>query len=153
MYYAIPQDPSKAQPILQRFMQENEAVAAGAISARRRPQPPRSLLVQPASQGVLLSWMPPQNMNGILGFNVYQNNELNRILSINDPKVRQALMKVEASSNHAFYVSTYNALQESVKVMVQGASSTDLYVVAGTSGGTGGIVPTVPPGYYPGGPP
>jgi hypothetical protein len=146
-FYRIPQDPSRAAPILSRFMQENAAISAGNTAGRRRPMPPRSILVQPGSQEVLLTWFPPQNMSGVLGFNVYQDNELNRILNINDPQTFQARIKLPGTAKHAFYVSTYNALQESVKVLAVGQPTTDQYVVTGTGGGTGGTTPSPPPGF------
>lgn len=145
-YYDIPVTPA-AKPLWNRFMQENAALSSGNVSGRRRPMPPRSLQLQAASQGVLVTWQSPQNANGILGYKVYQDNDLTAALTINDPSTRQALMKVAADSNHAFYVSSFNAAKESVKVIAKGASSTEQYVVAGTSGGTGGTYPGLPPGF------
>src|ERR1700683_3123146 len=129
MFYVIPKNPVLAAPILARFMQESAAVAAGNITGRRRPPPPRSVLVTSGSQQVLVSWSPPQNLSGILGFNVYQDTELNRVVAIYDPQTRQAAIKLAGGGAHAFYVSTFNSLQESVKVMEIGAPTSDPYVV------------------------
>jgi hypothetical protein len=148
MFYTIPlNNPTAANPILQRFLQENAAVSAGNWSGRRRPQPPRSLFISPGSQQVLLSWQPPQNTNGILSYNVYKDNENNRVLNINDPATRQVTISLPGGGTHAFYVSTYNAQQESVKVLAAGAPTTDEYVVTGTGGGTPGTYPGLPPGF------
>ena len=150
MFYVIPKNPVLAAPILARFMQENAAVAAGNITGRRRPPPPRSVMVSAGSQQVLVNWFPPQNLSGILGFNVYQDNELNRIVAIYDPNTRQAAVKLAGGSPHAFYVSTFNSLQESVKVLAVGSTTTDQYVVSGTGGGTSGKQPPLPPNFYKG---
>jgi hypothetical protein len=135
MYYNIPANPTRARPILQRFMQENAAISPGSVSGRRRPQPPRSLVAQVGTSQVTLSWNAPQNTSNVSGYNVYRDNENNRVATISGADTRQTTLPMPSSTT-AFYVSCYNDLQESIKVQV---------IAPGSSGG--GTVPSSPPGW------
>jgi hypothetical protein len=124
MYATIPQNTSSAAPILKRFMQENAAVAPGNISGRRRPQPPRSISYKLSIDltVLLITWAAPQNSNGIEGYRVYNGNQSKIVTNISDPKTTQATFPVGTFASGAFWVSSYNALQESVQVpLVVGA--------------------------------
>jgi hypothetical protein len=134
-YYTIPSTPGRTREVLQRFLQENAGIAPGSIAGRRRPQPPVNLVAQVGTSQVVLTWNAPQNSRGILGWNIYRDNETNRVLNINDPNTLQATLAMPASPI-GFYVSSYNALQESIKVQV----------IAKASSG-GGSLPSSPPGW------
>lgn len=134
-YYDIPADPNRARPVLQRLIRENSVISPGAIASRRRPRPPVSLVAQVGTSNVVLTWNAPQDLSNILGFNVYKDNENNRVLNINDPNTRQAIMPMPASPT-SFFVSAYNALRESIKVQV----------IAPASSG-GGSLPSSPSGW------
>lgn len=121
MYYQLPTDPAKQLPLLQRFMRENLAVEVNIATSRRRPQPVRNLAaVKSGTQPqVTLSWTGPQSMSGIVGFNVYQNNENNRIQNIANPLTLFTIIALAATgSKIAFFVSAYTALLESIKTQV-----------------------------------
>lgn len=147
MLYDIPTNARTAKPILQRFITENASVAAQNFSGWQRPQPPRSAMAQSGSLEVLITWNAPQNQRSILGYRVYKDNEGNLVSDTADPSVRQIKIKLPSSTKNSFYVSSYNAQKESIKVLAIGTSNTDQIVVAGTSGGTGGTSPSPPPGY------
>lgn len=144
----LPTDYASAQPILERFMYEQTSTVNNLTGARRRPDPPRSLVIQPGSLEVLLTWNAPQIFNDIAGWRVYKDTENNLFSAITDPNTRQCTVKVPADTNTGLYVSSVNALgRESIKVQIIGKANTDQYVVTGTGGGTGGTSPTPPPGY------
>lgn len=107
--------------LLNRFMRENLSVETNIMAVRRRPQPIRNLSgVKAAAQPqVTLTWTPPQSMSGVLGFNIYQDTESNRIQNIANPQTTMATIALLTTGvKRAFYISTYNALLESVKVQV-----------------------------------
>jgi len=111
----------RAKPLLQRFMRENLSVEVNIATSRRRPQPVRNLsAVKSATQPqVTISWTGPQSMSGIVGFNVYQNNENNRIQNIANPLTLFTIIALAATgSKVAFFVSAYTALLESIKTQV-----------------------------------
>lgn len=144
----LPTDYAAAQPILERFMQEQSTLVLNTVGSRKRPDPPRSLIAQPGSLEVLLTWNGPQKASDITGWRIYKNNENTLIDTITDPSTHQYKAKVPANTNTGFYVSSVNALGvESIKVFVVGAANTDQYVTTGTSGGTTGSTAGVPPGY------
>ena len=116
MYYELPADPRRAKPLLQRFLQENIGASGNSLAGRRRPQPVRSIIVTaPVAGQIVLAWTGPQNMAGVLGFNVYQDNENNRILNIADAQTLKATINQLAAGKVAFFVSSYNAFSESIK--------------------------------------
>jgi len=145
MYYSIPKDPKKAKQVFQRFLAENASIAGPSFSGRRRPKPPVSVQAQGGTGEVLLTWLAPPDPS-INGYNIYQDTENNRILTV-DSTTGQARIKAKPATPTGYYVSSFNANQESVKVPIIGNPTSDLYVVTGTSGGTSGTSPTVPPGY------
>jgi hypothetical protein len=118
VYYDIPSDPAKQKQLLTRFMRENLAVEANIQASRRRPQPPRSLSAIGAAPHVQLSWAPPQSMSGVVGFNVYQGDEGNRIANINNPETLNYVVPLTVSLPVAFYISCYTSFLESIKVRV-----------------------------------
>ena len=147
MLHYLPRDPKKMRAVLNRFMQENAGTAANNFSGRKRPLPPLNPQIQAGTAEVLLTWNFP-NDNTVIGYNIYQGNENNAVLSITNPVTGQARIKVQGGAAPiGFFISSFNALKESIKVPVKGISASDLYVVTGTSGGTGGISPVPPPGY------
>lgn len=147
MLHVMPADPKKMRSILNRFIQENASVAANNFSGRRRPLPPINPQIQGGTAEVLITWNFPNDMT-INGYNIYENTETNCVLSIANPVTGQVRIKVAGGSKPVgFFISSFNALKESIKVPVVGVSTSDLYVVTGTSGGTGGTSPSVPPGY------
>ena len=118
MYYNIPfNNPAKAAPLMDRFLRENIGISGNSFANRRRPYPVRSLRFSAALPQVNLSWLGPQNIAGILGYNVYQDNENNRIANINNSETLQftVALPTGVSLPIAFYVSCYNAFGESIK--------------------------------------
>src|SRR6516164_1369223 len=145
MYYSIPKDPKKAKQVFQRFLAENASIAGPSFSGRRRPKPPVSVQAQGGTGEVLLTWLAPPDPS-INGYNIYQDTENNRILTV-DSTTGQARIKAKPATPTGYYVSSFNANQESVKVPIIGNPTRDLYVVTATSRGTSETSPTVPPGY------
>lgn len=144
----LPLDFASAQPILERFMQEQGATLLSLSGTRGRPSPPRSLIAQPGSLEVLLTWNAPQIFSDIAAWRVYKDNENNLIQTINDAGTRQYTAKVPAATHVAFYISSMNALgRESIKVQIIAKANSDQYVTTGTGGGTSGSSASVPPGY------
>ena len=146
IYHDIPFQ-GKTKQIMQRFLAENAAVSSNLYAGRRRPQPPRSLIAQPGSLQTLITWNSPQSTQGVLGYNIYKNNETNRVMNITDPGTTQATIPLPALTPTGFWISSYNAQQESVKTQVIASANSDELVASGTSGGTGGTSPGLPPGY------
>jgi hypothetical protein len=120
MYYNLPSDPQKQKYLLQRFMRENLAVEVNIQASRRRPQPPRSLFAIWTNSHFNLSWQGPQNMSGILGFNIYRDNDNNRIQNLANAKnlFAEISMPVGFVGKVGLWVSTYTSLLESIKVQV-----------------------------------
>lgn len=121
MFYDLPRDPAKANALMSRFFRENLAVETNIQATRRRPQPPRGLSVVKSltEPNLILSWARPQNASGIVGYNIYQNNENNRIQNIANPNTLSfTVALLSATFPIGFYVSSYTALLESVKVQV-----------------------------------
>ena len=117
MYFQVPQSPDKMREQLQRFLQENLGNVGNITANRRRPQPPRGLLTSVSSGRVTLTWNGPQNMAGVIGYHLYQNNETNRIQSINNPETLQAIVSsLAAATTYAFYISCFAELFESIKI-------------------------------------
>lgn len=125
MYYVIPTDPAKSIPLLQRFMRENIATSSPNLPGRRRPLAPRGVTIAWNANQFTLNWVGPQNMSGVLGFNIYQNNENNRIQNLADSEnlSTQVVMPAGFTGKAGFYVSCYTAILESVKVPIVGATS------------------------------
>lgn len=145
MYQDLPNSLGPAKPVLQRVLQENAATVLQVSGSRKRPDPPRSIIAQPGSLEVLLTWNSPYRSGDISGWRIYKDTESNLVDSIQDPNVRQARIKVPANTSTAFYISAVNAMgTESIKVQVIAKANTDQLVA---SGGTSGTTPSLPPGY------
>lgn len=145
MYEDLPDSLGAAKPILQRFMQENAGTVLQIAGSQKRPDPPRSIIAQPGSLEVLLTWNSPYKAGDVSSWRIYKDNESNLVDSIPDPNVRQARIKVPAATPTAFYISAVNASgRESIKVQIIAKANTDQLAV---SGGTSGTTPNLPPGY------
>lgn len=119
MYYILPDESSKANPLLQRFLRENLASQGNLTATRRRPFPVRGLTALAGTKQVTLNWLPPQNASAVVGFNIFQGNENNRILNIANPNTLQALIQgLTTGTALAFYVSCYSTFLESIKLPV-----------------------------------
>ena len=119
MYYELPDDSSKANPLLQRFLRENLASQGNLTATRRRPFPVRGLTALAGTKQVTLNWLPPQNASAVVGFNIFQGNENNRILNIANPNTLQALIQgLTTGTALAFYISCYSTFLESIKLPV-----------------------------------
>lgn len=148
MYQSLPRTYEEALPILERMNQENSNTVLSLAGSRKRPDPPRSLIAQPGSLEALITWNGPQKMGDISGWRIYRDTEKNLIDTILDVNSRQYKPKLPANTPIAFYVSAINPLGiESIKVQIIAKALTDQYVVAGTSGGSSGTSPGIPPGY------
>lgn len=147
-YQALPSTYESAKPVLQNMLLGLVASAGSNAGQAKAPAPPRSLIAQGGSLQVLVTWNAPVNPQGVVGYCVYKDNEVNKIATISDPATRQYSFKVTSATPTAFYVSSMNARGfESQKVQVIGQANTDELVVSGTGGGTGGSAPPPPPGY------
>lgn len=121
MFYPLPRNVDRQRELMNRFMRENLAVETNIMASRRRPQPVRNLTAIKAMSEphVMLTWTGPQNMSGVVGFNVYLNNENNRIQNIANPLTLSATIAlVTTGSKVAFFVSAYTAILESIKTQV-----------------------------------
>jgi hypothetical protein len=121
MYFDVTSDPAKNKALMQRFLRENLAVETNIQASRRRPQPPRNLSIVKSltDPHLIISWVAPQSASGIVGYNVYQNNENNRIQNIANPNTLSfTVVLLSATYPIGFYVSSYTALLESVKVQI-----------------------------------
>lgn len=148
MYQDLPNSLGAAKPVLQRVLQENAGTVLQVAGSRKRPDPPRSLVAQPGSLEVLLTWNAPYRSGDISGWRIYKDSESNLIDSIPDPNVRQARIKVPANTATAFYISSINASgRESIKVQIIAKANTDQLVTTGSTGATTGTTPSLPPGY------
>lgn len=103
-------------------MRENLASQGSLTAARRRPLPPRNLAVTWTSPHFNLSWSAPQNLNGVLGFNIYRGNDNTRILNINNPQTVFAEIQMPTGTVGFFglWVSCYTSLFESIKIPIVG---------------------------------
>lgn len=111
----------------QTLNQQSQIIASlsrNVSGTRRRPQPPRNLISQPASLGALITWNAPVKSVGIAGWRIYKDNENNLLEEIRDPSRRQAQVRINASSAQAFYVSSFT---------LQGAESPKMQVIASPS--------------------
>lgn len=145
MYQNLPSSLGPAQPILQRFVQETAATVSQVAGSQKRPDPPRSIIAQPGSLEVLLTWNAPYRNGDISSWRIYKDTESNLVDTVADPNVRQARIKLPANTATAFYISSVNAAgRESIKVQIIAKANTDQLVV---SGGTSGTTPSLPPGY------
>ena len=137
MYQSLPPTYEGAQPLLDRVMQETAQVVLQTVGSPARPDPPRRLISQPGALLALITWNAPQRIGSISGWRIYQNDETNLVLSIQDVNVRQYSPTLPAATPTAFYISAVNPLGvESIKVQV-----------IAVAGAAGTIPPTTPPGY------
>lgn len=124
------------------------AAYAELIPYRGRPAKVQSLEFTPGTLEATLFWTAPQNMEGVDGWNLYKDNETNLILKSTDPTLRQALVKLPGAGKSMFYVCACSKLGiEGPKTPVLVTSTTDLVVVTGTAGGTGGTGSGSTPGW------
>jgi hypothetical protein len=124
-----------------RFFQENIGVSQEMMGGRRRPEPVRNLRATALVKVIMLSWIGPQNLAGITGYNVYQQTETNLVANI---PASQYPSSSQQGSNISplgpptisftgsgfitgvgvgFWVSCYTALLESVKTQVIATAS------------------------------
>jgi len=105
--------------LLERMMRENLASQGNLTATRRRPGSVRGLTALAGTKQVTLNWAPPQNASGVVGFNVFQGNESNRILNIaNVNTLRTLIQGLTTGTAVAFYVSCYSTTLESIKLPV-----------------------------------
>lgn len=105
----------------------------------------QDLQYRPGSLEVILFWSAPQNMLGVDGWRVFQDNEGNLIQRIDDRNARQATIKMPGNSSAMFYVCAVSSpfKREGPKLGVLARTNTDGIVIAGTTGATSGS-PSVP---------
>jgi hypothetical protein len=131
MYYPIPTDPRKAKDVFARFFRENLATSSQAMAIRRRPLSPRDITIASGTGQLSLSWLGPTNMSGIIGFNLYKNDEntfIQNIVAVQFPnsqaaggagtpsRYRTIVAGLTSNVKVGFYLSAYTALLESIKV-------------------------------------
>jgi hypothetical protein len=136
MFYILPNDPRKSNPLIQRFFRENIGASQEMLGIRRRPQMPRDLLGTALIASVRLSWRGPQNLAGVIGYNIYQNNQTNLIQNMpatqypssssqgsnisagGPPTINFTVSGLVTGTAYGFWISCYTSLLESVKVPV-----------------------------------
>lgn len=148
MYHTLPPTYEQAAPIIQRAMREGASSVLPLVRNSKRPDPPRNLISQAGSLQALITWNSPVKSDDIAGWKIYKDNEGNLFTSIMDPDAHQVSVPLPANTSTFVYVSSMNAAgRESIKVQVMATSNTDQIVSSGTSGGTSGSTPKLPPGY------
>lgn len=116
-----------------------------ALAYRGRPQAPRALQTTPGTMEATIVWNLPADSRGIGKFRIFQGNENNLVGETQDQTVRQFKVKLPANSTDMIYVSAISRLgKESVKVPVLVTSTSDKYVVTGTTGETSGSAANPP---------
>jgi hypothetical protein len=141
MYYVLGQNTAKNNMLMQRFFRENIGTSQEMLASRRRPSPVRNLLATSLVRAVLLSWVGPQNLAGITGYNVYQGNENGPVINVSAPQfpsstpsgsnrspsgspvVSVTIPGLVTGTKTAFFVSAYSALMESIKTQIIAAAS------------------------------
>lgn len=99
----------------------------------------QDLQYRPGSLEVVLFWTAPQNMLGVDGWHVFQDNEENLVQDISDRNARQTTMKMAGNSAAKFYVCAVSSFKrEGPKLGVTARTNTDRIVAAGTVGATSG---------------
>lgn len=99
----------------------------------------QDLQYRPGSLEVVLFWTAPQNMLGVDGWHVFQDNEENLIQDIGDRNARQTTIKMAGNSAAKFYVCAVSAFKrEGPKLEITARTNTDRIVTAGTTGATSG---------------
>lgn len=109
----------------------------------RVPSPPRELICQGSSRGILLTWALPAGFSDdIQRWRVYKDDENTLYHEISDRGTRQVLVDATSGTTPPtvnLFVSSMNALGvESVKVQTQGKATAETGAPA---------IPGVPPGY------
>ena len=139
MYYNLPLDPSKSNPLLERFFRENIGASQEMLGIRRRPSPVQNLRVTALVKALQLSWQGPSQLAGIIGYNVYQGNENTLIQNVNaaqfpsatsrgsnlqgPPTLMATVSGLVTGTKYAFFVSAYTSLLESIKSQIIGSPS------------------------------
>ncbi len=108
--------------------------------SRRAPQPPRSLTTQRGSFKSVVTWNAPEDARGIVGYQVYVDNETSPFQRIG-PESRRIEIPLVSNASRFAAISSVNALGfESVKVPIVAQSNADLYDAAAS-----GSSPAPPP--------
>jgi hypothetical protein len=141
MYYVLGQNTAKNNALLQRLMRENIGVSQEMLGIRRRPLPVRNLLSVSLTGAVKLTWLGPQNLAGITGYNVYEGSETGPVQTVaapqfpssgpsgsniansGSPVVQLIVSGLTSGVKIAFYVSSFTALLESIKSQIIAAAS------------------------------
>jgi hypothetical protein len=111
---------------------------------RGRPGAIQDLQYRPGSLEIVLYWSAPQNMQGVDGWRVFQDNEGNLIQQIDDRNARQVTIKMPGNAKAMFYVCAVSEFKrEGPKKGLLTQTNTDQVVVTGTAGATPGI-PSAP---------
>lgn len=135
MYYRLPRDPAISNPLIERFFRENIGASQEMLGIRRRPLPVRNLMAKALVKAILLSWIGPQNLAGVTGYNVYQGSDKGSVvtvpapqfpstsskgsnISLNSPIVQVTIPGLVTGTKLAFWVSCHTALLESIKMQI-----------------------------------
>ena len=139
IYYKLPLNTSKSNPLLERFFRENIGVSQEMLGIRRRPGNVQNLRATALAKAILLSWMGPSQLSGILGYNIYQGTESNLIQNVNatqypsatwqggflgaPPTLSFTIGALVTGTKYGFFVSAYTSLLEGIKLQVIGTPS------------------------------
>lgn len=110
------------------------------MGVRRRPQPVRNLSAASLVASIVLGWIGPINLSGIIGYNVYQGTETTRVQNVIaqqfpsspnqgsnknflPPSYQVTIPGLVAGTSVPFWVSAYTSLLESVKTQIIAAAS------------------------------
>jgi hypothetical protein len=110
------------------------------VGSRRRPQPPRSIILQNGSFKSKITWVGPADSRGIVGWRIWSPDENTLFDTSKDVAMRQVEIPLASNQKVFVAVSSFNALgRDSQKVPAIASSNADLY--DGASSGTNPVNP------------
>lgn len=118
--------PSKALPVDMAKERQSTMDFIRNRGTAKRPDPPRDVIAQSSSRGVLLSWNNPQIFFDVIGWRIYKGDENTLYAENRDRGSRQCFVECTAgtaSPMNNFFISSINQLgKESQKIQVQQAA-------------------------------
>lgn len=121
--------PSRGVPVNQTVERMKTQDFLRVRGTAKIPDPPRDVIAQSSSRGVLLTWNNPQIYKDIVRWRIYKGDENTLYADQGDRGTRQCFVESTAATVSPvsnFFVSSVNALGvESSKVQVQKAASNE----------------------------
>lgn len=132
--------PARGVPVNQPIDRQRTLDAIRVRGTARIPDPPRDVIAQSSSRGVLLTWNTPQINKDIVRWRIYKGDENTLYADQGDRGTRQCFVECTAatvSPTNNFFISSVNALGiESQKVQVQKAAENESGAPATASAST-----------------